>query len=739
MRWMWRRCGIVMFALPGMLLAQSQSSGAGGDGAEFGGYQVQQSIELGYRFTDVNGSKEMYNTFLNQQQGPRILDQSLTMTSPEHTGAWFDDLSVSSFGWGGDPENVARARLSKYGKYDFTALFRRDKNYFDYNLFANPLNPPTSTPSIPVDFSPHSMFTTRRMYDYGLTILPQSKFSIRLGFSRNRAEGPSFSSFHEGTDVLLNQPWNFTSNEYRIGFDYRGIRATTISYDQFVMADKNDTDYSLATFQRFDAINPTTLDKIPVELGLPWNTQAGSPCTTPFTGGTANPSCNEYISYSRTQRVRSTTPTEQLSINSNYFRRLNFVGHVSYSSGTSDSPYNESFNGLVTRNGERQFILSGPASIRRIGTVADFSATFKVSGHFDVSNTFRFENFRIPGQWNSTETTTNAVAVPPVSIFSDLGATTITTDFILNFMGQKSYYNRFQLEYSPSKHFGARLGYSLRHRHLFKAEPESLDPEAPFEGFEGDSIDVNEHGPVAGVWFRPTDAVRANFDVELTTADNFFTRISPRQRQNYRGRVTYKAAKTATVTGSMNFWEARNGESDTSFKQHYRNVGFVATLLPTAKFNLDLSYNYTNSLQSAYICYNGTFLAPGTVALGCPTADTTDNPNPNWIYSKYADNTHYFNATVMTSPMKRVRVGVGYGLVKTDDGGTTILNPLQPLATLQFTYHQPTASVSYDATKNVSLNAYWNYDQYNEDSFVGPTLPRYFHDNRSFLSARYSF
>lgn len=731
MRWKWLWCGILTCGLPGAMLGQSQSSGTSGDATEVGGYQVQQSIEFGYRFTSVTGSQPMYDTFLNQQQGPRILDQSLTMTSPEHTGAWFDDLSASSFGWGGDPENVARARVSKYGKYDFTALFRRDKSYFDYNLFANPLNPPISTPSIPVEFSPHSTFTTRRMYDFGLTILPQSKFSVRLGFSRNRAEGPSFLSFHEGTDVLLNQPWNFTSNEYRIGFDYRGLKATTISYDQFVMADKNDTDYSLSPFATF-----TLPNGMPVELGLPWNTLAGSPCPAPFIGNTVNPACNGYFTYTRTQRVRTTTPTEQLSITSNYFRRLNFVGHVSYSSGNSDSPYNEFFDGLVTRTGERQFTFTGPASIRRIGTVADFGVTFKVSEHFDVNDTFRFENFRIPGQWNSTSTST--LGITP-TLLSALGPTTVTTDFILNFFGQKTYYNRFQLEYAASKHFGAHLGYSFRHRHLFKAEPETQDPEAPFEGFEGDSIDVNEHGPLVGVWFRPTDALRANADVELMTADNFFTRISPRQRQNYRGRVTYKAARTATLTGSINFWEARNGESDTNLKQHYRNVGFVATLLPTAKFNLDLSYNFTNSLQSAFICYNGTFLAPGTVAFGCPTFDPINNANPNQIYSKYADNTHYFNATVMTSPMKRLRIGLGYGLVKTDDGGTTILNPLQPLATLQFTYHQPTASVSYDVYKNVSLNAYWNYDQYSEGSFVGPTLPRYFHDNRSFLSARYSF
>ena len=37
------------------------------------------------------------------------------------------------------------------------------------------------------------------------------------------------------------------------------------------------------------------------------------------------------------------------------------------------------------------------------------------------------------------------------------------------------------------------------------------------------------------------------------------------------------------------------------------------------------------------------------------------------------------------------------------------------------------------------FNTYWNYDQYNEGSFTGPTAPRYFHDNRATLAVRYAF
>ena len=725
--------GILFSSLAIAAAAQAGSSGTGGDGTEIYGYQTQQNIELGYRFTDLTGSDQIYNTFINQQEGLRVLSQSLTMRSMQQTGSLFDDLEASSFGWGGDPENVARLRISKYHWYDFTALFRRDKNYWDYNLFANPLNPSTATPNVPVDFSPHSMFTTRRMYDYGLSILPQSRFTVRLGYSRNRSEGPSFSSIHEGTDALLNQGWNFTSDEYRVGFDMKFVPRTTISFDQLVSFDRNDTDYTLNPYNSF----PLTGGP-PVVFGLPWSPLQGSPCATPLLpDGTANPACNGYFSYNRTQRVRTTTPTEQLSLSSTYFRKLNIVAHATYSSGTLDTPYNEIFTGLVTRTGERQIVVTGPASVRRVAVTTDVGATYELAGWLRLNGSFRIDNWRLPGSWNSLTASTVGVTS---SLLSPFGTTTITPALILDFYGQKSYQPQIVLE-AGSRRIGGHFGYRFHHRHIFKAAPETVDPVLGFQPFDGDSFDINDHTALAGVWFRPVDALRINFDAELSTADNFLTRISPRQWQSYRGRVNYKAANWANVALSVDDNESRNGESDTNFKQHYRNAGFVMTLMPSDRFNVDLAYNYTDALQDAFICYSGTVLAPGTIPLGCPTYDPTavaDNPNPNWLYSTYNNQTHYFHGDVMFSPTKRLHTSLGYGLTKTD-GSTSILNPLQPFGPLQFTYHQPTGSISYDVAKNFSLNAYWNYDQYNEASFVGPTLPRYFHDNRTVRSAKYAF
>ena len=89
------------------------------DGREFSNYRVQQSVVFGYRFADITGNQDMYDTFINQHAGPRLLEQSLSTHAINGGGALFDDLSVNSFGWGGDPENVARARVSKNLWYDF--------------------------------------------------------------------------------------------------------------------------------------------------------------------------------------------------------------------------------------------------------------------------------------------------------------------------------------------------------------------------------------------------------------------------------------------------------------------------------------------------------------------------------------------------------------------------------------------------------------------------------------------
>ena len=82
-------------------------------------------------------------------------------------------------------------------------MINQSQNNPQRSLLANPLNPPTSSPNIPVEVSPHRFQTVRRMSDLNLILLPQSPVRLRLGWARNVSEGPSNSTVSSRPFVAL--------------------------------------------------------------------------------------------------------------------------------------------------------------------------------------------------------------------------------------------------------------------------------------------------------------------------------------------------------------------------------------------------------------------------------------------------------------------------------------------------------------------------------------------------------
>src|SRR5271167_1305843 len=261
-------CALMIAALLAGPAVRAQDDSEEQKGINSGGYNIKQIIEFGYRSSNINGNLSTYNTFENLGSGLRLFDFNFQMRSLNQQGFLFDTLTFSNFGYGGDPNDVSRMRIEKNKWYDFRLLFRRDKNYWDYNLFANPLNPaalnapgalttgcyvgpPTTTfpqgapafcsnPAVPQESSLHSLYLTRRMQDYDLTLLPTSKVRFRLGYSRNRNEGPSLFTTDSGTISAFDQVESYTTNAYRAGIDVRVLPRTTISFDEFLTYYKQD-------------------------------------------------------------------------------------------------------------------------------------------------------------------------------------------------------------------------------------------------------------------------------------------------------------------------------------------------------------------------------------------------------------------------------------------------------------------------------------------------------------------
>jgi hypothetical protein len=470
---------LAVFVLAGLGWSQS----AGGQGSSppgevnYGGYRIHQSIEAGYRISDETGNGSMYNTLVNEHDGPRLFEQTLSMQSADHPGLLFDDLFLNSVGWGGDPNNYLRMRVKKNQWYDFHASFRRDQNYFDYNLLANPLNPANSVPPVAVDASPHQFATRRRMSDVDLTLLPQSKVSFRLGYSHNNMTGPSFTSLHEGTDAQLLQPWNTTVNAYRLGVDFKLLPHTVLSYDQFLNYYKGDTSAQI------NALPYALAGGKAVDLGLPFNTVAAQPCATPLlVGGDVNPACNGYFAYSRFDAMRNSFPTEQLSLRGNYFRRLELTGTFSYSSGDVKLPvYSEFFDGLLSRTRMRTSQEGGSSLGKRVTNGADAGVVFRVTDRLRIVDNFRFFSFRLPGvrdyaidaRFGATLLSTAnvfdvATCPPPYTAatcpqHSASSGADLTAVHDINFLKQDSKSNTIELQYDVTRRISGRLGYRFQH------------------------------------------------------------------------------------------------------------------------------------------------------------------------------------------------------------------------------------------------------------------------------------
>ena len=462
-------------------------------GKVWGNYTVHQSVEFGYRDSMIGGNLNNYDTFENLQSGMRLFDYNMDMHSIDHRGLLFDNLTFMNSGYGGDPNNVSRLHIDKNKWYDFRAQFRRDKNFWNYNLLANPLNTSTVPLVVPIVNSPHSEDLSRHMQDYDLTLAPQSRLRFRLGYSRNTNQGFAGGTVEGGTEPGLNQVLLYRTSSYRVGFDYRGIPKTTLSFDELLTYSKVDkaiSDNNL-TFQ--------TSTGVPVDLGLVFI--GTSPCASPIlnpatTPKTVTPTCNAYTSYSQVQNPRASFPTERFRFQSTYIKNLAMTGSVGYSSGTSTiADINEAFTGFTSRTIARGGTSGGPAQARRLSVNADWTGDYRLTDKLSIEDDFAFDNWRSPSMWNTVATnlfgTPPAVAgqaglTLPISMFTPATFATVcptapyngplcpqhntssladvTGEFVSQFLGQKIERNLIELKYDFTRRASVHVGYMYESR-----------------------------------------------------------------------------------------------------------------------------------------------------------------------------------------------------------------------------------------------------------------------------------
>ncbi len=319
--------------------------------------------------------------------------------------------------------------------------------------------------------------------------------------------------------------------------------------------------------------------------------------------------------------------------------------------------------------------------------------------------------------------------------------------------------NDFQVQYDMSRSFGVRAGFvwsnyivqpgntqqeafgdvyypNMPNRGNCAGLPLNADGSCTFSGliapWGSPTTEINRYSGVLGAWFRKGSGLHANVDAQFGGADNWIYRIDPVRFFNINGNVSYAPQPWLMLGGNLRFQRATNSNSDHRLQpaqlQHHDQRHDNAC----KRWGLDLGYNFDAIQQNMNLCYEGAVIPAGLFHL--PGRRFADG-GPTALYQTH---TQYGYFALTLTPIERLTMRLGYSIVD-NQGNTTSFNTLQPLGPLSSIYQSPLAAVDVSIHKNVTFKAGWNYYQYGEGSFVGPTAPRYFHANNTTLALRYAF
>jgi hypothetical protein len=636
------------------------------------GYSVHNSVEAGGRIASTSGSDAMYSTLVNLQSGPRVLGQSFELRAlPGTKHTLVDSLTAFSSGYGGDPNIFANIHFYKGKLYDFSGLFRRDRQYFDYNLLGNPNIPggqsmpigPASAPTGAFPWpqmlqSPVLYNTVRRMTDANLTLLPLSKYTFRVGYSQNVFEGPSRSytgSIGTTSPLLLQRYVRESSDDFTGEIEWKPLPQTHIAFEEQITHLKGNTFFTLepsslilqeANGQRVAIGESTMLTPYPIS-NCNTNSLANAntflyPAQTPGGLTIIDPACAVTVSYLRSLPTRLFYPTEILRLQSSSIPNLTMNGEATYTLSSTNLPnYYENFNGLTGTT--RSITWTGPANGRRTVITVDFGVLWQITKAFTLAEQINYSNVQQPGISSiSSGVTLVTPTTPGDETLNYSGPLLPGTPTKISggpngtptpdFFGQRFIINNLTANWEATPLASFALTWRFTSHTIAQGYPRNTP--LPVGETTNGTVSIDQNGGIFSTALRPLKNWSVNASVEGAYADNAFTPLGIRQLWHYKVRTTYKPRSWATISGAYNDIEHHNNTNNNQaaveqFPEDFpyqgpidhldysRVVSAGASLAPNEHYAIDLSYAYSNVYSATNVCYaNGASpTQPGTANL----------------------------------------------------------------------------------------------------------------------------
>ena len=782
----------IAILMTGVAVAQTAATGAQIQMPEpiavnLTGYTIHQTVDFGGHVVGVKGSGAMYNTMVNVQSGPRMLNQTVEMHAlPGNKNSLFDTLSGASSGYGGDPTNVTRLTFSKGKLYDFSGLFRRDRQYFDYDLLGNPNI--TTGLSIPIGQSNttttrlawpqvnHSsvMFNTvRRMTDVDLTVNPLAMITYRFGYSHSTFEGPSLSPSYTimKYDALLQQYQRNGNDNYRAAVDLKLNKGSKLTFEEEINQYKADNYFTLDP----NGFMAQEADGTPVNLGN-WDSQAPygiGACNTASMGSaytsssiytilTANPSggrpiinpaCAVVTSYTRTLPTRNTLPTSMVRLQSNSIPNFTMNADVRYTLGNSNLPnYYENAQGL---SGAIRSITwtGGYAKVNRSVFSADYGFVWQATNKFSLADQISYSSTKEAGYSLVPVPVNLSTPAAPNQTINYNGPLTASAGTLPhgvngtltnNFYGQGFLINNLTAAWDATSRARFSVTYRYSTRNIGQGVPHKgeLEETDPVSG----ELTIVETGGIFNAAVRPTSNWDINGSVEMFYADNTLSPIGARQTKQYRMHTRYRAKSWATINGGFSDRERHDNtnnaeevvasgvpyEGQIKHEDRSRVISVGTDLMPNEHYGINVNYAYSDVYSTSNICYaNGaTATLPGAVdsatSTPCPgiypRGVTSGNVLASWHGRDFMDAPTQ-SVSAAVMISPNSKVHANVGYRISDVNGTRFFNDARDVSgSLVSKYQSPFVSLAWVLRPNLTFKSEYNYFGYGEG---GPSGSQY--------------
>ena len=652
------------------------------------GYTAHHSVDMGGRIANITGSPAFYNTLVNMHSGPRVMGETFEMHAlPDKGNLPFDSLKVSGSGFGGDPYSYARLDTFKGKFFEFSGLFRRDRQYFDYDLLANPNIVPNTiavgpnkapTGSIAwggISQSPMMFNTVRRLTDTHLTLNPVSTFTYRFGYSQSIFEGPSMSPAYTigKYDALLLLRQRNSTDGFNGAIDWKPVQGTRVTFEEQVDHYKGDSYFTLDP----NGFQAQFADGMRAYLGN-WDSQTpygigacatGSMGSGNYTNSSTytifsnpqrsgglpvlNPACSAITSYRREEPMRFVVPTEAVRFQSSSIKNVSMNGDFRYTLANMSSTYYENVLGLVTLSGSagaiRQITYNGFAQGHRSVISADYGLVWQATKEFALEEQVNISTVHQPGYSDTPAAATLQTASgngnqtvaysgPLVAGHAQALPHGINGVYTLGYFGQSFVINNLTGSWDVNPRTRLSLTYRYSNHKIGQGVPHTGPVDQSVDPYAG-MVEITENAGILGAAFRPTTNWSINGSAEIGYADNAFTTMTPRQLRQYRVHTIFHPKPWATVTGAFNDRERHNNTNNNQgdvaagdvtyygpldHVDHLRIGAVSAVLSPNEHYGLDLSYSYTDVYSATNICF-----ASGAAAglPGAATLNSSGGPN----------------------------------------------------------------------------------------------------------------